>query len=386
MIQRFEVSNFKNFNQNFVFDLTDIKNYAFNSECVENGLVSKGMIYGPNGCGKSNLGHAIFDIKTHLTDEKTDSLYNSNYLNADNESKFAEFKFVFQFGENTLEYTYRKKTVSKVIAEIVKVNQKEVISIDREISDIMEVDLKGAETLNRDLSNNNISAVKYIRSNTVLDDQDPVNQTIKSFFRFIDNTYFFRTVDSHQNVKNQASRASELILEDEGGLKRFEEFLKESGVECELTTIEIDGEERLAFQYKSRAIDFVKVASTGTLNLSALYLNLIFLRTRVKESQYQDEDSDPADKNNISFIFIDEFDAFYHHAASKVIVKELKNMNSQIILTTHNTSIMSNDLLRPDCYFIMSESAVKPMHKFTEKELRKAHNIEKMYRAGAFDE
>ncbi len=70
MLKRFEVTNFKNFKEKFVFDLSDTKNYSFNEECVENGIVKTGLIYGANGCGKSNLGYAIMDIKTHLSDDK----------------------------------------------------------------------------------------------------------------------------------------------------------------------------------------------------------------------------------------------------------------------------------------------------------------------------
>ena len=67
------------------------------------------------------------------------------------------------------------------------------------------------------------------------------------------------------------------------------------------------------------------------------------------------------------------------------MVETLKKLRCQSILTTHNTSIMSNDLLRPDCYFIMSATDIKPAYAFTDKELRQAHNIEKMYRAGVFN-
>ncbi len=88
----------------------------------------------------------------------------------------------------------------------------------------------------------------------------------------------------------------------------------------------------------------------------------------------------------LPLIFIDDFDAFYHHALSKELVNRIKELNCQVILTTHNTTIMSNDLLRPDCYFIMDNNKIKPIHTFTKKELRKAHNIEKMYKAGAFNE
>ena len=48
-------------------------------------------------------------------------------------------------------------------------------------------------------------------------------------------------------------------------------------------------------------------------------------------------------------------------------------------MTTHNTGVMSNDLLRPDCYFILDKT-IKPITALTGKELRKAHNLEKIYK------
>ena len=91
------------------------------------------------------------------------------------------------------------------------------------------------------------------------------------------------------------------------------------------------------------------------------------------------------EKSVVSFLFIDEFDAFYHHELSEIIIEALKKTGIQFILTTHNTSVMSNDLLRPDCYFLMYKDSIKSLAKNTTKELREAHNIEKMYKAGSFD-
>jgi len=65
-------------------------------------------------------------------------------------------------------------------------------------------------------------------------------------------------------------------------------------------------------------------------------------------------------------------------------VTRLKEIDAQVILTTHNTSIMTNDLLRPDCYFLINEQGITSLKNRTEKELREAHNIEKMYKAGSF--
>ncbi|MDR2098347.1 MAG: ATP-binding protein [Spirochaetaceae bacterium] len=85
------------------------------------------------------------------------------------------------------------------------------------------------------------------------------------------------------------------------------------------------------------------------------------------------------------FLFIDEFDVFYHQELSKFVVDELKKNSRQVILTTHNTGIMTNDLLRPDCYYLMFKDRIKSIASLTDKELRFGNNIEKMYRAGAFD-
>ena len=86
-----------------------------------------------------------------------------------------------------------------------------------------------------------------------------------------------------------------------------------------------------------------------------------------------------------SFVFMDEFDAFYHFELSESVEKRLKQIKGvQIFTTTHNTDLMSNDLLRPDSYFILKNNKIKAISELTEKELRQAHNLQKMYKAGAF--
>jgi len=70
---------------------------------------------------------------------------------------------------------------------------------------------------------------------------------------------------------------------------------------------------------------------------------------------------------------------------AEAIIEELKKNDCQVILTTHNSGLMTNKLLRPDCYFFMYKHKIVSMANSTLKELRQAHNIEKMYRNGAFD-
>ena len=54
MLKKFEVENFKGFSKRLVFDLT-ARDYEFNQNLTENGIVKKAIIYGKNGVGKSTF-------------------------------------------------------------------------------------------------------------------------------------------------------------------------------------------------------------------------------------------------------------------------------------------------------------------------------------------
>ena len=104
MLKRFEVENFKGFQNKLIFDL-EAREYPFNESLVVNGIVNKALIYGKNGIGKSTLGIALFDIVGHLTDkEKMSSMYLINYINLNSNRPNARFRYCFQFDENEVIY------------------------------------------------------------------------------------------------------------------------------------------------------------------------------------------------------------------------------------------------------------------------------------------
>ncbi len=143
-------------------------------------------------------------------------------------------------------------------------------------------------------------------------------------------------------------------------------------MECKLCEIEKeDGKKSIAFDFGKNKLPFWTGASTGTKSLSLFY----FWMQRLND-----------ENNCASLVFVDEFDSFYHHDLSQLIVEKLKEIKSQVLLTTHNVSVMSNDILRPDCYFVMSKKDVLPLYAKTPKELREAHNLGKMYKAGSFND
>jgi hypothetical protein len=126
-----------------------------------------------------------------------------------------------------------------------------------------------------------------------------------------------------------------------------------------------DGDKVLFCRFEGNIIPFEVIASTGTKALALLFFWLKQLSLA-------------------SFVFIDEFDAFYHYKLAFSVCKELFKRECQVLLTSHNTYLMTNDLLRPDCNFILADNTIKPLCDCTEKDLRFGHNIEKLFRGGTF--
>ena len=349
--------------------MTNANGYEFNKSSIKDGIVNNAIIYGQNGVGKSNLALAIFDIIAHLTDKQKNKIEYTNYLNAHCASDEAHFYYELLIRSKIVVYEYRKTDYETIVYERLLIDGEEIVLFDRTNNSHATISFKGAETLKTNIENSQLSILKYIKNNTQLDNNE-TNIIFLSFFAFIDKMLFFRSLmeSSYLGLAVGNRSALEDIVE-RGNVKNFETFLNQAGIECRLTEIEEFGTKSIAFNINGKLLPFKEIASTGTAVLTTFY----FWYQDIKENA------------KVSFLFIDEFDAFYHHSLSKLIVEKLKETGVQFILTTHNTSIMTNDLLRPDCYFEMTKKRIRSFSKSTQKELREAHNIEKMYKAGSFN-
>jgi hypothetical protein len=190
----------------------------------------------------------------------------------------------------------------------------------------------------------------------------------KKFIDFVDHMLLFYSLDSrgYEGFMNGSEGIAEGIV-NSGKVDDFQNFLKENDIIYNLYACEVDGRKAIYCHFENQDADFFKISSTGTRSLALFYYWYI----RMKKA---------------SFVFIDEFDAFYHFELSEGVEKRLRKITGvQIFTTTHNTDLMSNDLLRPDCYFILKDNRIKAIPELTEKELRQAHNLQKMYKAGAFN-
>lgn len=368
MLAKFSVQGFKNFKDLITLDLTQKKNYEFNENLTKNGLIKDGVIFGRNSSGKSNLGLAIFDIVNNLSDKEKTVLDVIPYINLDLETPLASFYYQFRFDGDVVEYQYSKTEPDILTTEELLINNETVLYYNYTTRECI-CTLEGAEGVNKTLDTARLSFVKYISTNTVLKDTK-VNQLFKRFLDFIENMLMFYSLKENRyyGYKQGREPISDSIVK-KGKLADFEAFLNRLDIKCRLKAREIDGVFEIYNVFENGESNFFRTASTGTSALALFFYWLI-------------------NSENTTFIYMDEFDAYYHFELSAEVVREIikQKPDAQILFTSHNNNLMSNNLLRPDCLFIMQNNGIKSMSDLTQKELRQAHNLQKMYKAGAFNE
>lgn len=366
MLKRFEVSGYRNFNEKFILDFSDVRDYQFNKQCVRNGLLNNMIIYGKNAVGKTNFGRALFDIQNNLRRkfamiemEESDS-----FLNADSDSGFATFKYVFLFDKNEVIYEYRKRTSFKLLYEKFTINQETIFEYNHETKEkaLGRLEVINAETLNWEFTDDDISIISYITNNVQLGN----SEILSKFYRFITGMQLTKGNNStiYRGIPNKM--IAEII--ENNWIQDFQKFLNEFGVEEKLVAVDLPtGEKMLCFDHK-KPLPFMENCSSGTFSLIRLY-------TWKKRM------------DTATFLYMDEFDAFYHYELSEKVIKLFGEIeHCQTIVTSHNTNLLSNKIMRPDCFFILSKDKLTSIVNATDRELREGHNLEKLYKSGEFGE
>ena len=363
MIKRFEVEGFKNFENIIELDFSDVRDYKFNTQCITDRLVSKSIIYGKNSSGKTNIGLALFDIVSHLTAKNVGPKLYDYYLNANSDADYASFHYDFCFGDDLIDYRYRKTDKQEIVYEKLTLNDNVLFEVDRinDKQDFSGIDVL-APTLNWEF-NDSESILKYFINNSALENEHP----LRKMNRFVSSMLWCRSLEENRYIGYRTSSNDyyDFLLED-NNLKEFEQLLHTTGIKDKLIFEEDgDGNKRLYVDTKT-PIPFFRTASSGT---KALYTFFYWYKTA----------------KDVSLLFLDEFDAFYHFELSEAIVSLVEKMDAtQVIITSHNTNLLSNRIMRPDCYYILSDGKLTTFANATTRELREGHNLEKLYLSGEF--
>ena len=378
MLRFFSVKNFRQFRKELVFDFTNTRDYQFNSNCVKNGLVNKAIIYGKNAVGKTSLMMAMQDIYfTTLGRAAVNADY--PYRNADSDdNETIQFHYTFDLDGVIVDYQYEKTDYSHVISEKLSFDDTVVFDYNRKKGFYYfdHVDVIGAEQLkwasfqNMSIDGDDtelmgtLTALRFAYSNTAADE----GSLLKKLIAFITRMRFSISSSTPMVYLSMKNILNELANSGADAVQRFQSFLNDFGIACKLTVLkEADGKNHIYFDHKT-PLSFFENMSSGTMLLTKFY------------GQYM------MSKPRPSFIFVDEFDAYYHYELSEKIVRLLEeDFECQVVLTTHNTNLLSNSIMRPDCFLILHDGKLTPICDATTRELRQGHNLEKLYMSGEFD-
>ena len=380
MIKKFTLKNYKNFKDEISIDFENTAGYHFSTDCITDGTISKMLIYGRNATGKTNLGKALTDICITVFDVRRYA-DTGVFLNADSIDETATFSYEFRFDNDELIYRYARFSNQELRNEELHINNKTIFSCDFENNKFDFKNLKyiNAETANIDrylqsvdigneeeLQEPKLPFLRWLISNVALN-SDSILIKLANYTR---RMLMITAGNTMLRTSRRMNDAFFELLEDSDRLKDLEDFLNEMGIECKLILQKLpDGQRELYFKHE-KLVPFYETASSGTLALVDLYRRLI------------PKNWEP------SFIYLDEFDAFYHYEMSEKVINFFKRRypKCQIIMTSHNTNLMTNRLMRPDCFFILSRAGtLTALCNATERELREGHNLEKMYISGEFD-
>ncbi len=365
MLTKFAVKNFRGFAERIEWDLSHPSNYTFNTYAIKDGIIKNGIIYGPNGSGKSNFGMALFDILFHLTQKYRNDKHFQNYTYGGSTKLYVMFEYTFLFGKQQLEYQYKKDFNGVLVEESLKVDGVKTFDRKQNFLELDEKQFPINPNAKKDLeiNENNISIINYLLTSYPLA-KDHYLIKLRSF---VESMLWFRCLGYNEfmGFESSPSLLDEYIIKN-NLITDFSDFLFKVSGQTFYFDLEKSKDKLLFWKVGEGSLNFDNTISTGTQSLQLLYYWL---------------------KNigNASFVFIDEFDAFYHFKLAFEVCKRLFNLNCQVFTSSHNTYLMTNDLLRPDCNFILQNNRIKPLHACTDKELRFGHNMEKLFRGGAFE-
>lgn len=419
IIQEFSFGNYRSFKDIQTLNLSAAKIKSKHPEIDVNNLIKRKnndgisflkskAIYGANASGKSNIVKAfvvfIRIIKTSVKDENILNLIDSFRLSTETENQPSFFQIIFWC--NNIKYRYGFEINNEIInAEWLygKPGDRELPFFIRNNQEIIELDKTNFTEGNKLMSllDGDYESNEVFRKNSLFLSTLATFGFGKLSKQLVDSlaSIFIISGLGHQGMYNYAGAS----LDNDEKKKYILDFLKhgDMGIE-DVDTIDIysddfpesiDDDERRNIDKKKKNKLLISVRNKYDDNLNPIDIEPFSFRLHESEGTQKLFELSPfiydALKNKRPII-IDEFDARFHPLLTKRIV-ELFNSNeneeSQLIFTTHDTNLLSSDILRRDQIEFVEKDKYGASHLYSLvqfKGIRNTASFEKDYIQGKY--
>ncbi len=398
VIEEFSFGNFLSFKDINTLNMTAAAINSKDEELDNNNLIENGadapllktkLIYGANASGKSNLIQAILAftniIKDCLSEPDSLGIISSYSLSPGTEGEPTYFQIIFKGDGIRYRYGFVANDDS-IFSEWLYMTPKtrETLIFLREKNNIIEIN-KSRFQQGSEISNlkSNLFNEKTLFLSVASSFNDNLAKQIVEYF----NLLYFSGIISTDEKDNFHKKILYPLLKDKHTKQKVLNLLKFADVGIsDLKVMNL-----ILSQTKSEYI---------LLSFHDIYDNLGNI-VGTKEFLFSENESSGTEYLlTLSLpiimalelgipIFIDEFCSTLHPHVAKQIVKAFnsKNSNAQLIAVTHNTELMSSDLLRRDQIDFVEKDQYGASHLYTLVELngvRKDAKFEKDYLQGKY--
>ncbi|WP_026838888.1 AAA family ATPase [Gillisia sp. JM1] len=419
-IQEFSFGNFKSFKDIQTLNLSsakikskyqdiDIQNVIAGKNNEDISFLKSKAIYGANASGKSNIIKAFVTfiriVKTSVKDEKILHLVDSFRLSTETENQPSFFQIIFWFKNTKYRYGFELDD-ENITAEWLygKPKDRELPFFIRDNQQIIELDKTNygeGDKLMTLLKDDESEDNEIFRSNSLFLSTLATFGFGKLSKQLIDSFASMIIISGlgHQGMYKVAGDA----LSDDKKKKYIIDFLKYGDIGIEdVNAIEISSDDlpndidddiRKNFDNKKKRKLLISTRKKYNEDLISKDTESFTFGSHESEGTQKLFELSPfiyeALKNKRPII-IDEFDARFHPLLTKKILQLFnsdENAGSQLIFTTHDTNLLSSDLLRRDQIEFVEKDKYGASHLYSLvqfKGIRNTASFEKDYIQGKY--
>lgn len=413
MIEEFSFGNFWSFKDIQTLNMTAAKIKSKNSQLddinifpinKDTSLLKAKAIYGANASGKSNVIKALVTFKRIIRDsvkeEKALSLIDSFQLSTETENKPTFFQLIFRIGKTRYRYGFEadEKSIKSEWLFSTPYKREQHLYI-REGNLILD-------DINQTHFEEGVMYQKLFENS-----KDPIFTDTSLFLTHLSSTGFgklskqiVKTISSISIISGLGHRGMYGIagdsLSDSVKKKFILNFLKKADIGIDdLDTREITNE-NLPDNLEDEVKEDLKkgkiiVSSRTKYNVELKYEGKSNFSFGMQESEGTKKmfELSPFIYKSLkegSPLVIDEFDSRFHPLLTKKIVElynSIENKKAQLIFTTHDTNLLSSDLLRRDQIDFVEKDNYGASHLYTLVEIKGVRNdasFEKDYIQGKY--